>query len=72
MQDQPTQSEAGAELDQLERVVLRLLLETNCAGLWSVTEVAQAIRRATTTPAPRAEPWRFDQPGVMAAPALRP
>jgi hypothetical protein len=43
MQDQPSPRDAAAELDQLERVVLHLLLETRTAGVWSEREVAQAL-----------------------------
>jgi hypothetical protein len=43
MQDQTSPRDAAAELDQVERVVLHLLLETETAGVWSEHEVAQAI-----------------------------
>jgi hypothetical protein len=43
MQDQTSPRDATAELDQLERVVLHLLLDAGSHGLWSEREVAQAI-----------------------------
>jgi hypothetical protein len=43
MQDQPNSRDAAAELDQLERVVLHLLLESETSGIWSEREVAQAV-----------------------------
>jgi hypothetical protein len=43
MQDQPSPHDVAAELDQVERVVLHLLLETRTAGVWSEREVAQAL-----------------------------
>jgi hypothetical protein len=46
MQDQPNPRDAVAELDQLERVVLHLLLNTGSPGLISEHEVAQAIGSA--------------------------
>jgi hypothetical protein len=43
MQDQTSPREAAAELDQLERVVLHLLLDTRSPGILSEREVAQAL-----------------------------
>jgi predicted transcriptional regulator len=43
MQDQPNPRDAAAELDQLERVVLHLLLEAGPPGILSEREIAQAI-----------------------------
>jgi hypothetical protein len=43
MQDQTSPRDAVAELDQLERVVLHLLLDAETAGVWSEREVAEAL-----------------------------
>jgi hypothetical protein len=43
MQDQPNPRDAAAELDQLQRVVLHLLLDGPTAGIWSEREVAKAV-----------------------------
>ena len=42
-QDQPTRRDSGAEMDQLEHVVLALLIDSEPAGPWSVAEIAQAL-----------------------------
>jgi hypothetical protein len=43
MQDQTNPRDAAAELDQLERVVLHLLIDSGAAAIWSEREVAQAV-----------------------------
>jgi hypothetical protein len=43
MQDQPSPRDAAAELNNLERVVLHVLLEGETAGIWSEREVAKAL-----------------------------
>jgi hypothetical protein len=43
MQDQTNPRDPAAELDQLERVVLHLMLDGETAGIWSEREVAQAV-----------------------------
>lgn len=43
MQDQPSPLDAEAELDQLERVVLHLLLDAGGPGILSEREIAQAL-----------------------------
>jgi hypothetical protein len=43
MQDQTSPRDAAAELDQLERVVLHLLLDAGSPGILSEREVSQAI-----------------------------
>jgi hypothetical protein len=43
MQDQPSPRDAEAELDQLERVVLHLLLDAGGPGILSEREIAQAL-----------------------------
>jgi hypothetical protein len=43
MQDQPNPRDAAAELNNLERVVLHLLIDGGRAGIWSEGEVAQAL-----------------------------
>ena len=43
MQDQTSPRDVAAEFDQVERVVLNLLLDSETAGVWSEREVAQAL-----------------------------
>jgi hypothetical protein len=43
MQDQTNPRDAAAELDELERVVLHLLIDSGTAGMWLEREVAQAV-----------------------------
>jgi hypothetical protein len=39
MQDQPTQRDVAAELDEAERAVLHMLLDSEVPGPWSVHEI---------------------------------
>ncbi len=43
MQDQPSRSDAAADLDRMEQVALALLLDAESSGLWSVRELGQAL-----------------------------
>jgi hypothetical protein len=51
-------SDAAAELDQLERVVLHLLLDDQTSGVWSERAVAQGGRRRGACPVRAREPTR--------------